>query len=435
MSPYNLEHHSSELFSRSKNIPDYIPEKKYTQTQHQPKDTSNNFKMMDVNRIHIQVIQFRKKIRKWAIIQNSIKEDVSAFNKGGPEAKDSFEERRQYYLDILGISVRELRDAMNTTEIELPPEEIFVEDITRRVRPLTKRYLSRLVRLNQITKCDMQCILDGGYSSVEAFFEDVYNNVNTYGTKKETSSGGTQTTSSIEIYDEDGFLAKQEGADQDDDKQEDSKDDDTDPQKKTPEKEPAALPLGSGDLVPPVKLEASTTVSEDAESDTEAEASSEESESSASKPYLPSEEDTSSSDSESNDSDSLDGSSFMDCPVTDKEIATSDTESTNSDDSDASTLFEDCADDDAGAPDEESISQAFLPALPKTDAHVNDNPDDNVPVVVVGEGLLDTWLPTHNMFYWQYEVIYAAILTAFRFRETFQSARDAYKVDPFADYE
>ncbi|KAI1798805.1 hypothetical protein F4811DRAFT_566113 [Daldinia bambusicola] len=439
MRPLQFKPLFTEIFSRKKRAyPIHAILTKGVRTRHRPKGAYDNFKMMEVNRVHVLVVQFRKKITEMAMIQDFIKSDVVNFNSGNPGVRGMFKERRQYYLDLLGISVKELRKVMHTPEIELPPEEIFVENVTRRVKPITKRYLERLVRLGRITDSDMDCILEGGYASVEEFFEDVYDHVGTFGIKKKETppSGGSEsTTQSIEIYDEDGFLEKQEGGADQDNKQEISKDDDTDPQKKTPEKEPAAPLLGSGHISPPVKLEVPTKTSDDDESDAEEQTSSEESEPEPTKQDLPSEEDMPPLDTESGDSDSSDESSSMDCPVDDKEITTSDIESSgsdsDSDDSDTASVFENSPDEeDVVTPDAEKTSQPFLPALPKTIARANNDDDDDD-----DDERLDVWLPSHKMFYWQYEVIYAAILTAFRFRERFQSARAAYKVDPYADWE
>ncbi|KAI1472718.1 uncharacterized protein F4812DRAFT_454531 [Daldinia caldariorum] len=378
-----------------------------------------------------------------AMIQDTIKEDVGIFNGGSPRAKDMFEERRQYYLDLLGISVKELRKVMNTPEIELPPEEIFVEDVTRRVRPLTKRYLQRLVRLGRITKCDMDCIVDGGYTSVEAFYEDVYDHVGTFGAKKkETPADNSKSaTQSIEIYDEVGFLVKQEGGADQDDKHKVSKDDDSDPQKKSPERESTALSLGSGGIIPPIKLEAPTEIPDDEESDEEEQASSDESDPEPAEQDPPSEDETPLLDAEGGDSDSSDGGSSVECHVDDKEITMTEIENadSDSDESDVSSVFESSpGEEDSITPDAEKAPQPFLAALPRTNMPTNDDDDDDDEqgdIDVDYDELLDVWLPSHKMFYWQYEIIYAAILTAFRYRERFQSARDAYKVDPFADWE
>ncbi|KAF3055268.1 hypothetical protein GL218_07657 [Daldinia childiae] len=394
---------------------------------------------MEVNRVHVLIIQFRKRIRELALIQNRIQDDITVFKDGDPDLMDDFEETRQYYLDHLGITVEQLREAMETSEIEFPPEEIFVERIMRRVRPITKRYLERLVKTGRITKCDMDCIIQGGYTSVEAFFEDVYSNVESFGTKNEASSStdGTQSTSSIEIYDEDGFLTVIDGANQNDE-QGDSRDDNTDPQKKAPTNEPGTLVLSSGDIVPPIKLEAPEKPLEDTESEMEKQPSPEASKLEPSALDISSEEEKASLEMESNDPATANGSSSVNRPADDKDADSSDVETSDSDDSDVSSLVDNVAGDEEHTEVEESDSdeaeespQPFLRAIPKTSA----NADEQKEGIDGSDDILDTWLPSHQMFYWQYEIIFAAILTSFRFKERFQSARDAYKADPFADWD
>ncbi|KAI1648915.1 uncharacterized protein F4817DRAFT_364001 [Daldinia loculata] len=381
---------------------------------------------MDVNRIHLLIIQLRKRIRGLALIQDRIQDDVNMFKDGDPKLKDIFEETRKYYLDHLGITVEQLREAMETPEIELPPEEIFVERILRRVKPITKRYLEQLVQTGRITKCDMECIIDGEYTSVEAFFDDVYNNVESFGAEKDanSSSDGAQATSSLEIYDEDGFLTLIDAANQDDE-QGDSQDDNTDPQKKAHTDELGTLVLGSGDIVPPVKLEAPDKPLEDMENEIEKQPSPE-----------------ASTQTESSDPDTSDGSSSVDCPIDDNETSLSDIETSDSGDSDVSSLLNSLVGDEEHTEVEESESdepeeppQPFLRAIPKTSAHTDGDSGEQKEGGNGSDDILDTWLPSHQMFYWQYEIIFAAILTSFRFKEKFQSARDAYKADPFADWD
>ncbi|KAI0844625.1 hypothetical protein F5Y00DRAFT_248222 [Daldinia vernicosa] len=384
---------------------------------------------MDVNRIHLLIIQLRKRIRGLSLIQDRIQDDVNDFKDGDPKLREIFEETRQHYLDLLGITVEQLREAMETSEIELPPEEIFVERIMRRVRPITKRYLERLVQTGKITKCDMECIIDGEYTSVEAFFEDVYNNVESFGDKDNTnsSSNTTQSTSKIEIYDEDGFLTLIDGANQDGE-QGDSEDDNSDPQKKSPTDEPGTLVLSSGDIIPPMKLEAPDKPSEDIENEIEKQPSPKASKLDFSAPDILSEEEKAAPETESSDSNTSDGSSAVDCPVDDKEASLPDVGTSDPDDSDVSSLLN-------GSVDEEEPPQPFLRAIPKTSAHADGDSDEQKEGSNSSDDILDTWLPSHQMFYWQYEIIFAAILTSFRFKERFQSARDAYKADPFADWD
>ncbi|KAI1656451.1 hypothetical protein F4813DRAFT_397610 [Daldinia decipiens] len=397
---------------------------------------------MDVNRVHLLIIQLRKRIRGLALIQDRIQDDVNMFKDGDPKLRDIFEETRRYYLDHLGITIEQLREAMNTSEIELPPDEIFVERIMKRVRPITRRYLERLVQTGRITKCDMECIIQGEYTSVEAFFEDVYNNVESFGTKNDASSSESrQSTSNIEIYDEDGFLTLTDDANQNDE-QGDSQDDNTDPQKKAPTDEPGTSVLSSGDIVPPVKLEAPEKPSEDIESEIEKQSSSEVSKLETSALHTVSKEEKASPETESDDPDTADGSFSVDCPVDDQEASLSDTETSSSDDSDVSSLVNYLVDDEEHTQAEESESdeaqdlpQPFLPAIPKTRAHAECDSDEQKDGISGSDDILDTWLRSHEMFYWQYEIIFAAILTSFRFKERFQSARNAYKADPFADWD
>ncbi|KAI0104478.1 hypothetical protein F4814DRAFT_455771 [Daldinia grandis] len=373
---------------------------------------------MDVNRIRLLVVQLRKRLRGLALIQDRIQEDVNMFKDADPELREIFEETRKYYLDHLGITLAELREAMHTAEIELPPDEIFVEKIMKRVKPMTRRYLERLVQTGRLAKCDMECIIHGGYTSVEAFFEDVYSNVESFGAKDnpDSSSDSEESTSSIEIYDEDGFLTLID-ADNQEDKQGDPQDDDTDPQKKAATDEPKSLVLSSGDIVPPVKLEAPSNSPEDIESEIEKQPSPEASKLELSVLDIPSEEKEASPETES--SNASDVTSLSESTTDDGEHTEVEGESESESES-----------DDAG-----KSPQPFLRAIPKTSADADGDSDEQKEGDISSDDILDTWLESHKMFYWQYEIVFAAILTSFRFRERFQSARDTYKADPFADWE
>ncbi|KAI8965371.1 hypothetical protein F5Y11DRAFT_361951 [Daldinia sp. FL1419] len=392
---------------------------------------------MDVTRIWVMVRQIRLKIKRLTEIQDRIQDDVNAAKDGKPETRDQFEEIRQYYLDLLEIPLLQLREAMHTNEIELPPEEIFIERITKRVRPVSRKHLQALVKLGQITRCDMDCIIKGGYCSVEDFFNDLFENVDSFGDKNDKTS--------TETYDDDGFLELLQGDDQEAEN-EGTQDENIDPQKKEPAEGPGTPLSGSGSIVPPVKLEASIGSSEDTEDEITKSSSPNTLDPECVFVGSPPEENPR-TDTESHNADSSD----QDVPDEDEAMVT---DSSDSDDSDASSVLDYTASlaKEGSESDGTHTSESSLSSSPDESGKISvtgdsgsdeegeeeekegeDTTDEDDDEFMESDDFLDSWIPSHEMYYWQYELIYAAILTAFRFRERFQSAREAYKADPFAD--
>ncbi|OTA95570.1 hypothetical protein M434DRAFT_9631 [Hypoxylon sp. CO27-5] len=381
--------------------------------------------MVDTLRTNLLIYQLQSRIKDTAFVQRRIHEDVELFRHGGIEVRPQFKKTRQDYLEILGMSVGQLREAMDS-EDDNPVYDVEVEEIMKRVRPLTRHQLQRLVIEGDITNIEMEHILLGRYASVEEFYEDLDRNVNSLRANSVASSfydvhDSTPGDNLPGEYDESGFLLP------------DRHDEETHPKKPATDS-PGVDSHGSGStIIPPVVLRPrseSFSWADDVEEELEAMESRDKSASEILFPsnpplseHVPQDTPVCLSDSDASSDFDMD----VDYPMgginsvephlyaksenretTDAELVASLAEAQSSSIFDLANVAEES---------KPSIIQAYLKSSRPTD----------------GDEILDIWLEDENMWFWQYEVIFAAKLTLRKFREDFQSARDAYKVAPFAD--
>lgn len=378
--------------------------------------------MVDALRTSLLVYQLQTRIKDTAFIQRRIYEDVDLFKDGGIEARARFEQSRQTYLEVLGMSVGQLREAMDS-EGDNPIYDEEVEEIMKRVKPLSKDLLQRLVIEGHITNMDMKYILAGEYSSVQEFFEDVERTASSISLNSEASSfnGVPNSRSDDNLpskYDESGFLLG------------DGHDEEIHPEKPATDSLQAESHSPDSCTVSTVVLQPrreSFSWADDVEDELEAIGSHGKSTGEVpSTPSLPPLEHSSldapmrlsNSDDIDMDADHQESSisspepHFYTQPQKGEQVDIEMVE--NLVDAQSSSIF-DAA--DVIRESKPSIIQACLKA--------------GIPID--SDEILDVWIGDYEMWFWQYEVVFAAKLTARKFKDEFQSARDAYKVDPFAD--
>ncbi|KAI1208226.1 uncharacterized protein F4807DRAFT_156574 [Annulohypoxylon truncatum] len=382
---------------------------------------------ISVNRVHVLVHQFRDKVRGMATLQRRIYCDMDVFIDEGGDVRSKFEETRQGYLNLLGLSVAELRQIMSTSELAIPTTDFDVEDIMKRVRPVTERYLRRLVNGGVITENDMECILVGGYSYVEDFFHDMDNNVGMFGLKEsiassEDVSGQGSDVAQSDGYDENGFFVVDE-LNANKEANETSNSTTVQPEAST--------------ITPPVVLLPPSepfSWAEDVEQELESmePVKALDRDSLAVAP-LPTEEERSPVDasfpSDSSDTSS-DVSSDFDFDISLPELIDSSLTEPQSIDPESEKK------DDAEPAAEESDSK--MPPLDmseKTEQPIKaDFPTyRSLSKQTDGDEILDEWLEEQEMWFWQYEALFLMTLAAQRYKRTFEEARGAYKADPFND--
>lgn len=139
-------------------------------------------------REHFLCWKLRARVEEVAEIQNRITEDVYLFRHSGEDVKNKFKDTRQWYLQLLGMSLSQLRQTMNTSDPDISADEFAVERIMKRVRPMSERYLERLVEDEFISQDDMDCIIVGGYNDVQEYFEDLNTNMAAVGSNLTVSS-------------------------------------------------------------------------------------------------------------------------------------------------------------------------------------------------------------------------------------------------------
>ncbi|KAI0836418.1 hypothetical protein F5Y06DRAFT_108908 [Hypoxylon sp. FL0890] len=377
-----------------------------------------------VSRTTFLIFRLRSRIRDLALLQCHINDDVKLFRNGGYEARARFNITRQKYLSLLELSVGQLREVMGS-ETDSPVNDPEAEEIMKRVKPVSKRHLQRLVLEGQITEIDMQCILAGGYPSVDAFFEDLDANVGSFGVVSEesSSSGAPNATLNNNLpgtYDDSGFLVG------------DKKDDETRTDEAATDNHQAESQTSNSVTPPAVLLPPSEPFNwaDEVEEELEAMEPLDLDQPSTSSPASPGEPmevvtEVSLSDTDDDSSDfDMDADrqkssiSSLEPPLNaepeneeqvDIEMIENIAEASSSSILDLSNQIEE--------PKPATI-QTYLKSSRPTD-------DDEILDIL--------WLEDHDMWFWQYEIIFAAKLLARQFKEEFKGARDAYKVDPFAD--
>lgn len=382
------------------------------------------------------------KIAKIAGIQARLQQDIKFFSWGDPAGKQVFVDARRYYLDTLKISLAQLREAMGKPELATADDTYAVEEIMRRVKPVSESYLRQLVKDNRITEDEMDCIIAGKYTSVDDFFDDLFN-VGSPGKESDASSTGatvgdeSPVTEEAVKYDNNGFLIDGNGQAETSSSVNPAATNDIDM--------PDATDMASGtSMIPlsplPTRPEPfSFSWADDVEEELEALAVQQVREQQVtatatspenvpasprrtpSPPLSPESSIFEFIDLDGGNSDPPD-TSFGATPIP-EQPATPVAETT------AST---------SRVPDTPSQPEVPVP-VPEPASLVQSLTEENASKIWVwntpegGDEILDTWVEDKAMWFWQWEIIFAARLTAHRFKQDFRDARSVYKVDPFAD--
>ncbi|KAI1440289.1 hypothetical protein F5Y02DRAFT_403309 [Annulohypoxylon stygium] len=448
---------------------------------------------MPINRVHLLVFQLRDKVRGAAVLQRRIYADIDLVLGAGDDLRAKFEEARGEYLNLLHLTVPELRALITQSDVSIPTDIFHVEDIMKRVLPVTERYLQRLVNDGIITETDMDCILIGGYAYIEDFFRDMEKNggnisppeaTDSYNDELPTPEHNTTQGDDEDEYDEDGFfvVGKKEVIVADTDDAEETPNDTTAQAEPNPTTPSLFLqpnePFSWADDVENelASLEPPKQSDQDDQPSLQTEA-------------LPMEEDRSPVDTSflSNSSDSIsdsisdsssDTSSEFDFDVTQMELLADSniSEPPHSDpelekeeeavetqqmaeekieqtEEKTEDKMEVKAEEDAG--DQKDDAQ---PAEPGSDTSIVDHEssDSDMPELCSsetdrepippdcptyyslieksnGDDILDEWLMDQEMWYWQYELLFLVTLAAKQYKHIFEEARGVYKADPFAD--
>ncbi|KAL7622439.1 hypothetical protein AAE478_007944 [Parahypoxylon ruwenzoriense] len=404
-----------------------------------------------VSRNHFLCNRIRARISLLARAQSQIAGDMALFNRGGPEARAMFDECRDWYLRNLNMSVAQLREIIRTTKLAGSPDEYIVEDIMKRVKPVSEEYLQYLVSQGKITSDDMDCIIVGQYASVEDFYRDLDTSVGSFGLH-----GGTGPPPSVpepttiddgksKPYDDDGFLVESQGEDNDAPREpistgsaepiEFSQDSDGKPIVSLPSRETFSWADDVEAVVKDLALSRlrNSTISRpeapvdaqrvspcsigDRETPEEDPKQEEEEEEEAKEHDKEAEDDGVAIDHVQNADDTPDSHGN---PTSEKEENTS-SETTQS--AEATSTPQDTA-DPKEKPQQATIETDFNTIL----AGNNDLSDP-----VRENEILGTWLEEYKKFYFQWELIYAATLVLQKFRGDFLAARAAYKADPWCD--
>ncbi|KAI1371100.1 hypothetical protein F4677DRAFT_436769 [Hypoxylon crocopeplum] len=410
--------------------------------------------------------QLQTRIMNLTEVQRRIPQDVHLFINGDEQVWWNFEGTRQRYLDLLNISVLQLREAMNTSDLS---ENSQVEYIQNRVKPVTRGYLQRLVREHEITQDDMDCILAGGYDSVEDFFRDMSANVGPFGLPLDPDlpSGSSDSSDSgathPDQYDENGFLIAA------------AQDKEIAPMASPPANEAGSRPLP--EIAPSIRLVSpseplpwadqgkSLSWADQVELELEMAAS-------LTLPASPT-SNLSSTDDQISPPASEDAHNSSDDASSSNDTAEQQNSEDSEDDTSSSNDAAEQQNDEVSAeahdhPSSEHVENVVIahgstttlalrpaphpaPALASAPSpapapapapepvidwlHVNRAAgiSDNLDQPTDRDEVTNIWLEDQGMWFWQYEAIFAALLTEQRFKTQFQDARRAYIVSPFND--
>ncbi|KAI0894712.1 hypothetical protein F4806DRAFT_114846 [Annulohypoxylon nitens] len=450
---------------------------------------------MPVNRVHLLVFQLRDKVRNAAVLQRRIYADIDLVLEARNDLRAKFQEARGEYLNLLHLTVPELRALITQSDVSIPTDIFHVEDIMKRVLPVTERYLQRLVSDGIITETDMDCILIGGYAYIEDFFRDMEKTGGTLSPPKsiESSEDDLQTPEQNttqgddeDEYDEDGFfvVGKKEVIVADTDDAEETSNDTTAQAEPNPTTPPALFlqpnePFSWADDVENelALLEPPKQSDQDDQPSLQTEAPPmEEDRSPVDTSFLSNSSDSISdsiSDSSSDTSSEFDFdvtqmellavSNISEPPHSDPELEKEEEEAVEAQQKveehtehteektdvkievDAEEKTGDQKDDaqpaepgsDTSIVDHES-SDLDMPELCSSEADQGPIPPDFPTYYSLieksnGDDILDEWLMDNEMWYWQYELLFLVTLAAKQYQHIFEEARGVYKADPFAD--
>ncbi|KAI1777226.1 hypothetical protein F4818DRAFT_409630 [Hypoxylon cercidicola] len=391
-----------------------------------------------VCRDHFLCWKLRERVEEAAELQRHITQDVDFFNHNNDEVRNRFEETRQWYLKLLDMSIVQLREDMNASDWDVSADAFVVERIMKRVRPVSERYLKRLVKDQFISPEDMDCIIVGGYTEIDDYFADLDANMAAIGSSFTVSvlkdPKTAPNTNQPKDSDEEDFSSQSDEYDE----TEHMEVDDTLATELALERTSSHsnTPLSTIDL----PIREPFNWADDVESELEMQAvEMQAAEASAHQPpttipttLVPHDEvpsDPASSDlSENSTSDpdieaqESDNSSLEVAPPSPKsdhvEVSESEPQSEETEKTEDST------------PD------------------INDVEEPDSPIVEVKMGLeevldtdrdssrdllMDIWIEECAMPYWQWEMLFILKLAAKRYMEEFKAARQAYKADPFND--
>ncbi|KAI1395289.1 hypothetical protein F4819DRAFT_492645 [Hypoxylon fuscum] len=384
---------------------------------------------MDGSRVSLLISRLRSRITALADFQDQIYEDLAIFSCGDDEAKSKFEETRQRYLGLLNMSVGQLREAMTTEEfsssiLASPTNDFVVEKIKERAGIVSQRYLEHLVQSGELAQEDMDCIIVGGYSSVNEFFDDVYKNVGSFGLH---TQGPVLCAYESEKYDEDGFFMEGNNGSE-------TRIKETIPEETTLTSTTKQDFLSSTTrpvvLLPPSEP---FNWADDVEDNIETESlnlpSQKPSATGPSPTEGPASPDSGLSSDYPNNNPTCDHDSEMtDHQSSDDNLPDIFLNNEHEQDMNVQPELEDVAD---GLSTTDTSIQI---ALPNTTAHLVDaNKPDNTCNPKNDSELLETWVAGQDMRYWQWEVVCAILLTARRYKKEFEDARKAYKVNSWWD--
>lgn len=173
-------------------------------------------------RVHFLCWKLRTRVVEASDLQARITEDMQLFQHDNDLAKDKFKDTRQWYLKLLGMSIGQLRMIMAASDSDISVDDLMVEKIMRRVKPVPEAYLARLVAEGSITIDDMDCIIAGGYTEIEEYYDDLDANSAAVGSSLSVSSlledsNTTSNTDQPKDYDDDGVLIDEHCETDDDD--------------------------------------------------------------------------------------------------------------------------------------------------------------------------------------------------------------------------
>ncbi|XDG06231.1 hypothetical protein ABKA04_005846 [Annulohypoxylon sp. FPYF3050] len=446
---------------------------------------------MPVNRVHLLVFQLRDKVRNAAVLQRRIYADIDLVLEVRDDLRARFEEARGQYLNLLHLTVPELRALITKSDVTIPTDIFHVEDIMKRVLPVTERYLQRLVNDGIITETDMDCMLIGGYAYVDEYFHDMQKNEKALSSPKAANSSEDDlptpehTTTQVDDedeYDEDGFfvVGKQEVIVADTDDAEETSNATTTQAESNATTPPALF------LQPNEPFSWADDVENELASLEPPKQNDQDDQPSLQTGALPTEEDRSPVDTSflTNSSDTIsdsssDSSSEFDFDVTQMELLADSniSEPPHSDpelekEEEKAVEVQEKAEDQSEkqmeetdmkketkeAEDAEMQKEAAQPAQPGSDTSIADHEssDSDMPELCSsetdrepippdfptyyslieksnGDDILDEWLMDQEMWYWQYELLFLVTLAAKQYKHIFEEARGVYKADPFAD--
>ncbi|KAI0004384.1 hypothetical protein F4779DRAFT_621439 [Xylariaceae sp. FL0662B] len=368
------------------------------------------------------IYQLRGRMLDLAYLQERIPKDIEEFLRGGPAARDKFIETRDIYLDALNISKKQLRQAINSSELDGPAnddvEEIMakVQPNTPKPKPLTREELEPHVRSGRIEESDIECIISAEFPTLEAYEEYLTNEVGSMSlglTRTPSKNAEVNNKDVSGIYDKDGIYVENN---------EDKSD-------KSPHSGDAkgAEKLFNLDYFNILQM-APPESSSWADEVEEWEAFKSQTSLNYQKSGVQTLEQTPVQTTESS------GSLAQDT----RKIGGINQKRQNTDDP---SPMGNKLDEQVGLARNDSVKSAHTRAVEEIEElrhaieHVDfsrcsDDEDDDEE-----DDILETWIEARGQWYWQLEIVFAATLTKRRFKEEFQAARNAYKVDPWGQQE